>query len=141
MNAYDFINQSIGSKVYLTDDGDLAMDRNLRWFIFNKIELTLVKLTKGGRAIVEYKGTEYSVPPRNVREFRQKNKDHMKQQFAVGRIPYEPDDSVILKNQQGVHKINDIRMIQYIKARKIEFEVQIDGNWISVDLIEKRIKE
>ena len=69
MKAYDFINQAIGNKVYLTGDGDLAMSGELRYFIIKKTPLTLVRLTRGGMAIVKSdEGDEYSVPPRNVRE-------------------------------------------------------------------------
>jgi len=68
MKTLDFINQAIGNKVYLTGEGDLAFYHELRYFIYNKTPLTLLRLTKGGRAIVEYKGKEFSVPPNNVRE-------------------------------------------------------------------------
>jgi hypothetical protein len=68
MKTLDFIKQAIGRKVYLTNDGDLGFDGSLRGFIFNKTELTLVKLTKGGMAVVEYENKQYTVPPKNVRE-------------------------------------------------------------------------
>lgn len=69
MKTYDFINQATGNKVYLTGDGDLGMSGELRGFIFNKTPLTLIRLTRGGMAIVkDDEGSEYSVPPRNVRE-------------------------------------------------------------------------
>lgn len=69
MKTYDFIRQAIGSKVYLTRDGDLMMSGELRGFIYNKMPLTLMKLTKAGMAVVKSDdGKEYSVPPRNVRE-------------------------------------------------------------------------
>jgi hypothetical protein len=69
MKAYDFIRQAIGTKVYLTGEGDLAMNSELRGFIFDKTPLTLMRLTSGGMAIVKSDdGKEYSVRPRNVRE-------------------------------------------------------------------------
>lgn len=69
MKAHDFIRSAIGNKVYITGDGDLGMNRSLRGFISNKTELTLLRLTKGGKAIViDEGGIEHSVPPRNVRE-------------------------------------------------------------------------
>lgn len=72
MKTYDFIKQAIGNKVYLTPDGDLAMSGELRGFIYSKTPLTLIRLTKGGMAIVKSDdGKEYSVPPRNVREIDQ----------------------------------------------------------------------
>lgn len=69
MKAHDFIRESIGCKVYITGDGDLAMNGELRHLIFNKTELTIVKLTRGGMAyLTDGKGKFYSVPPKNVRE-------------------------------------------------------------------------
>lgn len=69
MKAYDFINSSIGNKVYITNNGDLSIDPILRNLIFNKTELSLKRLTKGGMAIVEDDdGKEYAIPPRNIRE-------------------------------------------------------------------------
>jgi len=69
MKTYDFIKQAIGTKVYLTGDGDLGMSGELRGFIYDKTPLTLMRLTRGGMAIVKSDdGKEYSVPPRNVRE-------------------------------------------------------------------------
>lgn len=68
MKTIDFIYQAIGQKVYLTGDRDLGMDYKLRYFIANKTELILVGLTKGGMAVVEYKGQKYKVRPSNVRE-------------------------------------------------------------------------
>ena len=69
MKTLDFIRSNIGSKVYLTPDGDLMMNGELKPLIREKQELILTKLTKGGMAIVTDKnGNEYSVPPKNVRE-------------------------------------------------------------------------
>ena len=69
MKAHKFIECNIGNKVYVTGDGDLAMCSELRKVIFNKIELTIVKLTKAGMAyLVDDENNFYSVPPRNVRE-------------------------------------------------------------------------
>ena len=69
MENHDFITENIGSTVYITGDGDLAFNGELRRVIFNKTELTIVKLTKGGMAyLTDGKGKFYSVPPRNVRE-------------------------------------------------------------------------
>jgi hypothetical protein len=69
MNTYDFIRANIGNKVYVTGDGDLGMCGELRKFIFNKTEFTLIRLTRGGMAILsDDNGKEFSVPPSNVRE-------------------------------------------------------------------------
>lgn len=63
----------------------------------------------------------------------------MKSQFATGFIPYEIGDTVQFKDGE-IFDIIDIRMIQYIKVPKVEFEVQITGEyWVSSILIEKRI--
>ena len=69
MKNNDFIKQNIGAKVYVTGDGDLAMQHSLRKIIFDKTPLTIVKLTKGGMAyLVDDENNFYTVPPRNVRE-------------------------------------------------------------------------
>lgn len=70
MKTHEFIQKSIGNKVYLTDNARvLAFDGDLRKIIFNKTELTLLKLTKNGMAyLVDDHGQHYSVPPRYVRE-------------------------------------------------------------------------
>jgi hypothetical protein len=69
MKSYDFIVKNIGRKVYVNGDGDLAFNGELRGIIFNKTELTILKLTKGGMAyLVDDENNFYSVPPRNVRE-------------------------------------------------------------------------
>jgi len=69
MKTYDFIRANIGNKVYITGHGDLAMCGELRNFIFNKTEFTLIRLTKGGMAILsDDNGKEFSVPPSNVSE-------------------------------------------------------------------------
>jgi hypothetical protein len=69
MKNYEFIEKNIGAKVYITGDGDLAMNGEFRQLIFNKTELAIVKLTRGGMAyLTDGKNKFYSVPPRNVRE-------------------------------------------------------------------------
>lgn len=58
---------NIGQEVMVTGDGDLAIHGELRPIIFSKEKLTIVKLTKGGKAyLVDEKGIFYSVPPKNV---------------------------------------------------------------------------
>ena len=62
------IKNNIGSKVYITGDRDLAMQRNLRQLILNKTELTIARLTQGGEAyLMDSDGRYYSVPVRNVK--------------------------------------------------------------------------
>ena len=68
MKTYDFIQQAIGKKVYLIGDRDLGMDGTFRRFIYDKTELTLVELTKGGMAVIEHEGQRYRVRPSNIRE-------------------------------------------------------------------------
>jgi len=76
------IQQNIGNKVILDGRGDLGMDGDLRPLIYNKTPLTIIGLTKGGKAYLreDIISTEmvhgviprstkikyYSVPPRNV---------------------------------------------------------------------------
>lgn len=69
MKAHDFIKSNIGNKVYVTPSGDLAFCGELKHIIYDKTELTIVKLTKSGMAyLVDAENNYYSVPPRNVRE-------------------------------------------------------------------------
>lgn len=71
MKSYDFIKENIGARVYVTGDGDLAICSHLRRIILNNVELTIIKLTKGGMAyLMDDEGNFYSVPPRNVREVK-----------------------------------------------------------------------
>lgn len=63
----------------------------------------------------------------------------MKSQFAIGFIPYKIGDKVIIFGTEMV--VDDIRMIQYIKDKTVEFEVLIQGIWCTWKLIEKRIKQ
>ena len=72
MKTFDFINQNIGKEVYVTNNGDLFFDGELRKIISTKnkyIKLTLIKLTKQGKAYLYDEATKlyYSVPPKNVR--------------------------------------------------------------------------
>lgn len=77
MKNHDFINSNIGNQVYVTGDGDLAMNSELRDIIFNKTALTIVKLTRGGKAYLQDSlGHFYSVPPRNVREISELDKSN-----------------------------------------------------------------
>lgn len=74
MKNHDFINSNIGEQVYVTGDGDLAMNSEFRNIIFNKTTLTIVKLTRGGKAYLKDSyGHFYSVPPRNVREISERD--------------------------------------------------------------------
>lgn len=62
------IKNNIGSKVYITGDRDLAMQRNLRQLILNKTELTIARLTQSGEAyLMDSDGRYYSAPTRNVK--------------------------------------------------------------------------
>lgn len=63
----DDVLEHCGQLCYITGDGDLAFDAELRPVIDLLSPGTLVGLTKGGLARVEYEGKEYRVPPRNVR--------------------------------------------------------------------------
>lgn len=66
-NPREFIQNNIGVKVYVNDDGDLSILSELKNIIYNKTELTIVELTKGGMAkLVDANNVEYKVPPKNV---------------------------------------------------------------------------
>jgi len=68
MKTLDFIKQNIGNKVYITG-GDLSINPVMSRIVNNKIELTLIGLSRGGRALVsDDRGRVYSVRPSNVRE-------------------------------------------------------------------------
>lgn len=50
----------------------------------------------------------------------------MKAQIATGFIPYEIGDRVKLyRDDHNVYIVKEMRMIQYIAARKVEFELQL----------------
>lgn len=71
MTKFEFIQANIGKKVYVTGDGDLYFNGELRPIISSRhrqVELTIVKLTKGGKAyLVADDGLFYSVPIKNVK--------------------------------------------------------------------------
>ena len=58
-----------GTSCYVSGRGDLGINPELR-ALYNwetPVEgITFVRITKGGNAIVQFKGKEYSIPPRNV---------------------------------------------------------------------------
>lgn len=60
----------VGKDVWVSRGGDLWMDSGLRpvltYFIADPNIVKLVKITKGGMALVEKDGKTYAVPPRNV---------------------------------------------------------------------------
>ncbi len=70
MKTLEFIKSSIGNKVYLTNNGDLAIDPTFRDLIKNKTEFTLIGLSRGGMAIIAGDNNKelHRVPPKNVRE-------------------------------------------------------------------------
>lgn len=79
MKTYDFINQSIGQKVYLVNKGDIAFDSEYKSLIYNKVPLTLLKLTKKGMAYtVDGAGNFHSVPPSCLREFDESKQEVLK---------------------------------------------------------------
>jgi hypothetical protein len=66
MKHEEIINNT-GNKVVLNSYGDLLMDSKLKPLILHKVELTIVKLTKGGMAyLVDEDNKYYSVPTKNV---------------------------------------------------------------------------
>lgn len=68
MKTFEFIEKNIGQLVYITGDRDLGMCGELRPLIFNKTELTLLRLTKKGMVYLQDKdGIYYTAPPTNIR--------------------------------------------------------------------------
>jgi len=73
MNTRDFINGHIGCDVYVTTYGDLYFESDLRSIIsynyYKKVKL--IKMTRQGNAYIQNKkGFFYSVPPKNIRLWR-----------------------------------------------------------------------
>jgi hypothetical protein len=67
MKTLDWLSQNIGNKAIINGSGDLGMDREFRTLIFNKTELTIVKITRGGMVYLrDENGKFYTVPPRNI---------------------------------------------------------------------------
>jgi hypothetical protein len=66
MNTLDWISQNIGKKAIVNGNRDLAFNGELKPIIFNKTELTIVKLTRGGMAHLTDGKRFYTVPPGNV---------------------------------------------------------------------------
>jgi hypothetical protein len=68
MKTLDWISQNIGNKAIVSGDGDLGFSGELRSIIFNKTELTIVKLTRGGKVyLTDGNDRFYTVPPRNIK--------------------------------------------------------------------------
>lgn len=64
MKTLDFVNSNIGEKVVLVAAQDNMFDREVKDFICNKTEFTLIKLTKSGNAHLQLiDGTYRSYPP------------------------------------------------------------------------------
>lgn len=70
----------------------------------------------------------------------------MKSQLATGYVPYEINDLVKLKTGEIIWEVVEIRLTQYVAAKKAIIELQLldktDGTkiWRKVDRIEKRVK-
>ena len=64
----DEIAKHAGSMVLVTSHGDMWFQADLRPVVSlrEQIPVKLLRLTKGGMALVERDGATYSVPPRNV---------------------------------------------------------------------------
>lgn len=82
MKTLDFVNSNIGEKVVLVAAQDNMFDREVKGFIGNKTEFTLIKLTKSGDAYLQLSdGTYRSYPPSwlrlasEVEEYYKRNQD------------------------------------------------------------------
>ena len=61
------IEQNIGKRAILNGDRDLAFNGEFRGAIFTKVEMTIIKKTKGGKVYLKDDwGVFYCVPPKNV---------------------------------------------------------------------------
>jgi hypothetical protein len=61
------IDQNIGKRAILNGDGDLAFNGEFRGAIFTKVEMRIIKKTKGGKVYLKDDwGVFYSVPAKNV---------------------------------------------------------------------------
>lgn len=69
MKAYDFIKSNIGARVRVWNNRDLAFEYTMRQLMSRDRELYLVRLSRGGMAIIKdnITGMEYSVPPYGIR--------------------------------------------------------------------------
>lgn len=74
MKLLDYLRSNAGKTVYITGDGDLMMDGELRPLIRNKTPLILEKISRGGKACVLEGKKRYVVPPRNVRIIQDESK-------------------------------------------------------------------
>jgi NTP pyrophosphatase (non-canonical NTP hydrolase) len=70
------------------------------------------------------------------------NNSHMQAQIGAGFIPYEIGDKVKLKEGRTIYTIDDIKIIQTIKQKTVEFEVKIlEFNiWINPNRIGEIVK-
>lgn len=65
----DELQSNIGKRVKMNGYGDLAINSELRKFIFDDEDmyyLTIDRITKGGKAIIRHGKHLYSIPPNNV---------------------------------------------------------------------------
>ena len=63
-----------------------------------------------------------------------------------GFLPYEPGDYVIIKDDTRIFRITEIRMLSYIVAKRVVFEVKLEAGdyimgFVNSDLIEKRVTD
>ncbi len=59
--------ESIGRKATVNGSGDYAMEKNMRRWIYEKIPVTIERLTKGGKVMCQGPyGERLSIPPKNL---------------------------------------------------------------------------
>lgn len=65
--SQDEVKRNVGQRVIINGRGDLGIDAELRTLINRpELDIVIVKLTKGGKAYLQYGKTYYTVPVRNV---------------------------------------------------------------------------
>jgi sporulation protein YlmC with PRC-barrel domain len=77
MTTYEYIEQNIGKQVYVDGGRDLGFNGELKPIISKgEIQLTLIKLTKGGKAYLKAgDGKFYTVPASNVNVIDNKDEE------------------------------------------------------------------
>lgn len=68
MKAHDIITENIGKPCTISGEGDLSMNATFQKHISLKTPFIIRRLTKGGMVIIlDDKGKEYSIPPKNIK--------------------------------------------------------------------------
>ena len=56
----------------------------------------------------------------------------MKQSLTTGFVPYEIGDHIV--KGENIMVITDIKMISFVKDKKVQFEIELDGKkWVPLN--------